>query len=143
GYRRASGRQGVLDPVLFFREFSWCGGPDSDHSDLSGKLTDPFREGFLITGIFSTRKFRAQLVGAELDVRSDPGSLDDRGGVFGDSHLACPPEPFRSHVLQAHPSLSANHSGPGQRSQILQLVDAAITETGGLDRDGLEYAVAV
>ena len=143
GHRGPGGGQRVLDPVLQFLELGVRRGAHPDHGYLAGQRADPLVQHVLVDAEGGPLQLGPHLVEPELDRVLGAGAVDDRGVIGVDPHLGGPAELVDRHRLQGEPRVLAVHVASGQRGDVLQLAQPAVTEPGRPHRDALEDPVHV
>src|SRR5260221_10728251 len=116
---------------------------DLDDGDLAGQRPDPFGEHVLVNPEGGPLKLGPELRDPELDRIARAVSADDRGPVGRDSDLGGPAELAGGHRLEREAGMLAEHSPPGYRGDVLQLVQPTVAETRSARGDALEDPVHV
>ncbi|OEI67489.1 DNA polymerase II large subunit [Curtobacterium sp. ER1/6] len=131
---------GVLDAVLALLELDLGRGTRLDDGHATGELRQALLELLAVVVGVGRLDLGADLTDAARDLLVVAGTLDDRGLVLGDDHLAGLAQQVEGRVLELEADLLGDDLATGQDRDVLQHGLAAVTEARGLDGDGLEDA---
>src|ERR1700753_4409368 len=131
---------GVLDAVLALLQLDLGRRARLDDGHAAGQLGQPLLQLLAVVVRVGVLDLGTDLVDPARDLVRVPGTVDDRRLVLGDVPPASTAEPVDVRVLQLQAQLLADDLSAGEDGDVAQHGLAAVTETGGLHRDGLEQA---
>jgi hypothetical protein len=138
--RGAGGVQRVIDAILALLHLGLGGTADPDDRNAAGELGQPLLQLLAVVVGRGVLDLGLDLVDAALDALLLAGTVDDRGVLLLDAHLAGAAEHVEGHVLELDAEVFRDHLATGQDGDVLEHRLATIAEARRLDGRDLQAA---
>ena len=126
--------------MFLFFQFSLGRGTHADDRHTAGKFGQAFLQFFAVIITGGLVNLHANLLNAPFDLGFVALATDDSGIVFVRYDLFGAAEVRQHNRLELAAGLLGDHRGASQEGDVLQHSLAAVTKTGGFDRQHVEHA---
>lgn len=137
---RSRRRQCVVDAQLLFLHFHFGSRADADDGHASREFGKSLLQLFSVVVGLGLGDLRLDGGDPRLDFLRAARAVDDGRVFFVDLDGSGSAEHIGRDVLELDAEVGGNHLAAGQHGDVLQHFFSSVSESGGLDRDGIEHA---